>query len=204
MSTHHPKRAPDIPELLGVLERYGIRYVLTGSVAALAYGVDIGQAGDLDITPALDEENLSRLGAALQEIEAGLDPDGQFGHWETHQNGEKKWVVDAATPELLAERANWRPDPADASTFDCLLCSRLGNLDIVPDLSGAYETLMWRAVRMDVWGSTIMVVHVDELLAALTVPRRAKDVPRVRQLRTIQRQRGERAHAKAGDAGGAA
>lgn len=36
----------------------------------------------------------------------------------------------------------------------------------------------------------IQVAHIDDLLAALTVPRRRKDVPRVQQLRALQRQRG--------------
>ncbi|MGZ3599566.1 MAG: hypothetical protein ACXWQ5_07595 [Ktedonobacterales bacterium] len=192
MAVQHPKRPPEIPELLGALARHGVRYVLTGSVAALAYGVEIGQAGDLDITPALDEVNLSRLGALLRDIEASLDPDGPMGHWETLPDGEKKWRVDAPTRESRAQQASWSPDPADVSTFDHLFCTRLGNFDVVPEVSGTYETLMKRAARMDAWGHDIWVVHVDELLAALTVPRRAKDVPRVRQLREIQRRRGER------------
>ena len=187
---HHPKRSLDIPELLGLLDRFGVRYVLTGSVAALAYGVEIGQAGDLDITPALDYENLSRLGSLLQDIEAGLDPEGAFGHWETQQDGERKWVTDIATPELRAQQENWSPDPTDVSTFDSLFCSRLGNFDIVPELGGTYETLMKRAVHLNIWGQAIWLVHIDELLAALTAPRRRKDVLRVRQLRDIQRQRG--------------
>ena len=190
----HSKRPPDIPALVDVLEQFGVRYVLVGSVAALAYGVDIGQAGDLDITPALDTENLSRLADLLEDIEAGLDPNGTFGHWESQPDGERTWVADEATPELRAQHANWRPDPADASTFDSLFCSRLGNFDIVPSLSGSYETLMERAVRMDAGGHAIWVVHIDELLAALTAPRRSKDAPRVRQLRDIQRLGGERAH----------
>lgn len=192
MPAQHPKRPPEISELLGVLARHGVRYVLTGSVAALAYGVDIGQAGDLDITPALDEENLSRLGMVLRDIEAGIDPDAPMGHWETLPDGEKKWRAGAPTQELREQQAHWNADPADVSNFDHLFCSRLGNFDVVPEVSGTYDALMRRAVRMDVWGYAIWVVHVDELLAALTVPRRAKDVPRVRQLRDIQRGRGER------------
>ena len=57
---------------------------------------------------------------------------------------------------------------------------------------------MKRAMRMNAWGYDIHVVHIDELLAALTVPRRRKDAPRVRQLRQIQRQRGEAADVNAG------
>ncbi len=183
----HQKQPPDIAALLGALHRHNVRYVLTGSVAALAYGVDIGQAGDLDITPALDAENLQRLATVLREIEAGLDPDAPFGHWDTGPDGEKQWIVDAPTPELRAERAAWRPDPAKVSSFDCLFTSRYGAFDIVPKVSGAYDTLMKRAVSMQMWGYTFWVVHVDELLAAITIPRRQKDAPRVRALRQIQR-----------------
>jgi hypothetical protein len=195
--------SPDIPALLGTLNRFGVRFDLTGSVAALAYGVDIGQAGDLDITPALDQENLSRLGSLLPDIEASLDPDGGFGHWKTQQNGERRWMADEATPERQAERAHWRPNPADTSTFDNLFCTRFGNFDIVPEVSGVFETLMKRAVRTNAWGYDIWVVHIDELLAALTVPRRSKDMPLVRQLRDIQRQRGEDEQASTRDAEGA-
>lgn len=114
-----------------------------------------------------------------------------MGHWETLADGEQKWRVDAPTPESRAQQTSWSPDPADVSTFDHLFCTRLGNVDVVPEVSGTYEMLMKRAARMDAWGDDIWVVHMDELLAALTVPRRAKDVPRVRQLREIQRRRGE-------------
>lgn len=183
----YPKRPPDVAALLGVLERHGVRYVLTGSVAALAYGVDIGQAGDLDITPALEAENLRHLAAVLREIEAGLDPDAPFGHWDTGQDGEQHWIVDAPTPTLRAARAAWQPDPADVSSFDSLFTSCYGNFDIVPELSGTYDTLMQRAVLLQAWGYTIWVAHVNDLLASLTVPRRQKDAPRVRALRQIQR-----------------
>jgi hypothetical protein len=180
-----------------------VRYVLVGSVAALAYGAEIGEPGDLDITPALDRQNLTRLRAVLDDIEAGPEADAPFGHWEPRPDGELRWIVDETTPELLAQRANWRPDPGDPRTFDTLLCSRLGSFDIVPELGGTYDTLMKRAVRLRVWEHDLWVVHLDELLAALTVPRRPKDVPRVRQLRAIQRVRGEQARAQTGDERGA-
>jgi hypothetical protein len=67
----------------------------------------------------------------------------------------------------------------------------LGNLDVVPELTGEYDALVKRAVRMEAHGCEVRVVHVDELLAALTLPRRKKDAPRVRQLREIQRRLGD-------------
>jgi hypothetical protein len=57
----------------------------------------------------------------------------------------------------------------------------------VPDLSGGYDALIGRAIKITAYDHQVWVAHVDELLAALTVPRRKKDVSRVRQLREIQR-----------------
>jgi len=73
--------------------------------------------------------------------------------------------------------------------MDHMFLSCYGNLDIVPQWAGTYETLMQRALEMRVCNHTIWVAHVDDLLATLTLPRRKKDWPRVQQLRTLQRQR---------------
>ena len=113
----------------------------------------------------------------LEEIEAGLDPDDPFGRWETQPDGERKWVADEATPERVAERAMWRPDHSDVATFDHLFRTRHGNFDVVPEISGTYDMLVKRAVRTSPHGHDILVVHIDELLAALTLPLHPKDVP---------------------------
>jgi hypothetical protein len=44
-----------------------------------------------------------------------------------------------------------------------------------------------RATKIDAHGQEVWVVHVDELLTALTTPRRRKDASRVQQLREVQR-----------------
>jgi hypothetical protein len=126
----------------------------------------------------------------LVEIEATLEDSG-FGHWETQPDGERTWVEDEPTAEARAARADWAPDPTDCTTMDHLFLSRYGNVDVVPELSGTYETLMRRAVLMHAYGHGVWVTHIDDLLATLTVPRRKKDVARVRRLRDIQRRRGE-------------
>jgi hypothetical protein len=59
----------------------------------------------------------------------------------------------------------------------------------VPDLSGPYDRLIQRAVETSALGQRIWVAHIDDLLAALTVPRRKKDAARVHQLRELQRKR---------------
>jgi hypothetical protein len=182
----HGNRLPDVPRLLEALNRSGVRYILIGSLAAQLYGIE-AQPGDLDITPALDRENLARLASLLLEIEAKLPAIEEIGDWEIQPDGERKWISRTATEQDLLERAAWQPDADDLSTLDHLFQTRHGNLDVVPELTGDYETLVKRAVKMEAHGQEVWVVHVDELLTALTIPRRKKDVSRVRQLREIQR-----------------
>ena len=93
-----------------------------GSVAAMLHGVPL-VPGDLDITPALDDVNLTRLAQVLESVEARQDPRAPFGHWEHGDDGEQHWVETAATPEAVAARASWSPDPADPTSFDHLLQS---------------------------------------------------------------------------------
>jgi hypothetical protein len=188
--TKYENSPPDVPLLMDALDVHRIRYVVTGSVGAGLYGVEV-QPGDFDITPALDLENLDRLGQMLLEIEASLPATDQVGQWEVQSDGERRWVSRAATPGDIVKRAAWAPDPADVSTFDHSFRTRYGNFDVVPDLSGGYDALIVRAKKLDAYGRAVWVAHVDELLAALTVPRRKKDIVRVRQLREIQRLQNE-------------
>jgi len=182
------RQPPDVTTLIRVLGEAGLNYVVTGSAAASLHGVPL-VPGDLDITPALDIDNLTRLAAVLESIEARQDPSAPFGKWQRGDDGEQHWVKTAPTPEAVAARASWRPNPADPASFDHLLQSRHGALDVVPEVSGTYDDLMDRAVSLEIDGISVWVESVEDLLATLTVPRRAKDRERVEQLRAMQRAR---------------
>lgn len=182
----HTKSPPDIPCLINILAEYHIRYVIVGSVAAQLYGAEV-QPGDFDIVPAQDLDNLTHLAQLLQNLEATLPDTDDTGHWEVQADGEKKWVSRKITPQERIQRAEWVPIPEDISTFDSLFHTRCGDFDIVPNLSGDYQMLMQRARKIPYHEHEVWLLNIDELLAALTVPRRKKDVNRVRQLREIQR-----------------
>lgn len=160
--------------------------MVTGSAAAMLHGVPLAP-GDLDITPAMDVDNLTRLAHVLESIEARQDARAPFGHWERGDDGEQHWVEIAATPEAVAARASWRPDALDPTSFDHLLQSKHGAFDVVPKVSGTYDELIARAVRLDSNGVSCWVESIEDLLATLTVPRRAKDRECVERLRAIQR-----------------
>jgi hypothetical protein len=184
------RKPPDVRALIRVLNNEGVRYVVTGSAAAMLHGVAL-EPGDLDITPARDEDNLWRLARVLELIEAHHDPDAPFGQWERADDGEQRWVQREPTAEDMAARAAWRPDPADVASFDYLLQSKYGAIDIVPEVSGTYQELMLRAVEIKVDSESVLVEAIHDLLSTITVPRREKDRDRVRQLRAIQRTRPE-------------
>ena len=65
----------DVEALIEVLNRHGVRYVVIGGIAALLHGSGLTTL-DLDITPAGDGENLTRLAAALAELDARLRVSG--------------------------------------------------------------------------------------------------------------------------------
>jgi hypothetical protein len=180
------RKKPDVEALLDILSQHAVDYVVTGSAAALLHGVAL-EPGDLDITPALDHENLDRLRRVLEAIHARQYRDAAFGHWETNAAGEHRWITDEATPENVAARANWWPNPRDPATFDYLLDSDFGSIDIVPVIGGTYEHLASRAAIVRRGKHSVLLEALSDLLATLTVPRREKDADRVRELRCIQR-----------------
>jgi hypothetical protein len=183
------QKSLDLELLLAELEAHQVKYVLVGSVAAVWYGVTV-HPGDLDITPAPDPDNLARLAEVLLALEARPLPEN--GRWEVQPDGERIWVVfDEGTPAIdLSE--SWVPDVERVSTFDHSFKTRLGELDLLPELVGDYDWLMERATQAVVAGHRVSVAHVDDLLATITVPRRAKDAQRVKQLRAIQHQLGKK------------
>ena len=175
----HERAPADLASLVGVLERHGVQYVVSGSVAALLHGVAV-RHNDLDVVPSLDATNLRRLVQVLEEIEATPD---SFGHWETRPDGERRWIEEE-TPQAKFEQ--WKPDAGDPASLDHLYRTRHGDFDVVPEVTGAYGPLMRRAVERRLARVSVWVAHVDDLLATLTVARRAQHAERVRSLREIQ------------------
>lgn len=181
------REPPDVHGLLEVLSRHAVDFVVTGSTAAALLGVSL-DPGDLDITPATDRANLVRLANALDEIGARQYPDEPFVRWEEGRDpDEGRWVPFDPTAEDRLAREDWRPDPDHLDSFDHLIASRYGTLDVVPKLAGRYEVLRPHAVAVSVNGREIFVESIADQLSTLTVPRREKDGPRVKALRALQR-----------------
>ena len=58
-------------ELFACLDRHGVRYVLIGGLAAVLHGSPLPTL-DGDIRPARTPDNLGRLAAALEEMDARI------------------------------------------------------------------------------------------------------------------------------------
>jgi hypothetical protein len=65
-------------EILRVLEDHGVRYVVIGGLAAALYGSGT-VTFDVDVVPDTAPENLTRLSAALDELDARIRVNGIEG-----------------------------------------------------------------------------------------------------------------------------
>ncbi len=155
---------PDAPplqaaELFRLLGRHGVHYVVVGGLAGTVHGAT-RVTFDIDLVPARSDENLERLGAALRECGAQL-----------HMRGETDLVafpIDAASLREF-EVSTWR--------------TSLGNVDLIVGTPTArrgtlagYETLATRAHRREVFGVTILVADLDDVIESKQALAREADL----------------------------
>jgi hypothetical protein len=144
---------PDFqPEaVIQLLNRYGVRYVLIGGLAAALRGSpSITQ--DVDICYARDEQNLTSLADALGEIHA-------------HLRG-----APADLPFRLDARTLGRGDSFTFSTD-------LGWLDILATPSGTtgYDDLAANADQVEAFDETVLVATIDDLIRMKRAAGRPRD-----------------------------
>ncbi len=157
------ERAFDPEELLRVLAEHGVNYVLIGGLAGTLHGSPYVTtvAG---ITPSLDPANLSRLTAALDELDARV-----------RAPGEPEGLVFDRSPEALAgvEVLN--------------LTTLRGNLDLhfMPSGTSGYDDLRRRAVEIRLHGTRVVVAHLGDVIRSKEAAGREKDrltLPTLRRL----------------------
>jgi hypothetical protein len=79
--------AADQTELLGVLARHGVEFVVVGGVAAQVHGWQ-GATADLDIAVSAEDANVERLNLALAGVGAGSGTIGAFGSFFATRTGD--------------------------------------------------------------------------------------------------------------------
>jgi len=145
---------PDLAELLRILEHNRVRYVVIGAQAAVVHGVPL-LTEDLDVTPAVDWENLERLCGALRELDAKLrSPSDPLG------------VAFPIETAMLGRATIWT------------LTTRVGDLDLVFSPAGTegYEDLRRSATRFELGtGLTVWVASLADVIRSKEAAGREKD-----------------------------
>jgi hypothetical protein len=137
----------DIRAIVTALHKQKISYVLTGSVAAVAYGVPV-RPRDFDIAPALTSDNMQRLADLLDA-------------WSAKPVHTPTWS--GSLSQLECEQ--WRPFPATEKNLDHLLTTPYGLFDVVPSISGHYANLRQRALCVYAFGGDVWIAHPSDLLS---------------------------------------
>lgn len=152
----------DASQLLGVLARHDVDYVLIGGVAVQAYG-HVRTTLDLDVIAAWTPKNMRRLAAALGELDAhlrGVDAD-LLG-------------IDLTDPQQLLAGGNF------------LMRTRHGDLDVfavdqTPGAPREYEHLRARAVSIEVLGVRLLIAHPEDLIRMKTAASGFRDRPEAKR-----------------------
>ncbi len=165
--TDGPPIDPGRAAIIQALERHRVRYVVIGGAAAQARGW-LETTDDIDVTPERSEENLERLAAAVEELDAGLRVDP------------------ARYPDGFRP-----PDGIDARTFrnqvSITFTTRHGDFDVVliPDGTTGFEEIVATATPETVPGTGIVVpvASAEMILHSKTVADRPKDRAALERMR---------------------
>ena len=151
-------------QILEVLERFGVAYVVIGGLAAEIHGSPY-ITRDVDVTPARNPENFAKLAAALRELEA------------------KPRVPGLAEPvEVLLDARSFQ----QGTTWTYV--TKHGNLDValLPDGTSGYDDLRRGATRERISDSLeVSVAALSDVIRSKEAAGREKDravLPALRQV----------------------
>jgi hypothetical protein len=160
-------------DALEILVKHRVRFVLIGGFAAQLHGSPM-LTQDIDVCYAVEDVNLERMAAALQDLRAtlrGAPTDVLF-------------VLDAKTLRM-----------GDHFTFD----TEAGALDVLGHPSGApggYAELEPAADEFDLGAFTVKVASIDDLIRMKRAAGRPKDLAAVEELGALRDEIDERAMAE--------
>lgn len=160
------ERPLDLLRLFETLGAHGVDYLVIGGVAAQVHG-HRRTTMDLDLTPRPGRENAARLTRALESLEAvPADPELRGGDLAT------------ADPERLATAAIAPP-----------LLTNHGQLHMIREPKGArsFDEMKAAALVVEIGGTAVAIVSLDDLIAMKTASGRPVDLDDVAVLTEIER-----------------
>lgn len=158
--------------ILEVLARHGVEYVLVGGLGARAHGAT-RPTSDIDCVPGDGRDNLSRLAAALRELNARL----RVGGMSDEESQRLPVLVDAPTLESFGN-STWM---TDAGPIDVLREFRRRD-----GTEMTFVELRDRGVEQEIGGLRVRVAGLDDIIASKEYADRNKDreaLPELRRLR---------------------
>jgi hypothetical protein len=160
----------DAATIVAALARHRVSYVLIGGLAAIAQGSPFPTV-DIDVTPAKDAENLSRLSDALRELDA-----------KVRAEGVKEGLPFSHDATSLAAVGVWN------------LRTPHGDLDIsfVPTGTRGYDDLVQDARATDLHGVAVVVASLADIVRSKQAANRPKDQRVLPTLREILASRYDR------------
>ncbi len=150
-------------EILQVLNRHGVHYIVVGGVAAVIHGAPM-TTFDLDTLVRIDQNNAKRLAQALSELEA---------RFREHDR-----LVEPTTDDILAGG-------------HLLLMTRAGPLDVLGFIGNRqrYEDLLSSSSEVALAAGSIRVLNLDALIAEKKGMTRPKDRAALELLEEVLRHR---------------
>jgi len=147
------QRPFDPEEMLRVLARHRVEYVLIGGLAATLYGSP-HVTTDVDITPERDPRNLERLSTALLDLGARI-----------RTEGEPDGLPFDPSPDLLGR------------TELLNLTTRCGGLDLAfePAGTGGYEDLRRGATELELDTVSFRIAALADIIRSKRAAGRDKD-----------------------------
>jgi hypothetical protein len=157
----------DAAQILAVLDRHGVDYVLIGGYAAQLHGSKLPTL-DIDVTPATTHDNLVRLAAALRQLQAGIRID-ELDHG---------LPFDTSAEALAGMRV-------------LNLRTVHGDLDIAFEPAGTsgYADLIRAAESRTVGGIDVRVAALPDIIRSKQAAARAKDFLTLPTLERLARER---------------
>lgn len=166
----------DAEAILTTLNAHGVRYVVVGGFAALLHG-GAHVTFDVDVTPATTPDNLDRLCAALQALDAKLWPPGASAplDWPWHRDSFASFTTVGTRTTHGDLDIVLRPDAPGGRSFD-------------------YDDLASAAMVIELPGLDVPVADLDHVIASKEAAGRDKDavsLPMLRALRDERRSRSD-------------
>ncbi|HRQ63310.1 MAG TPA: hypothetical protein PKZ76_00345 [Xanthomonadaceae bacterium] len=154
---------PSFREILEVLNRHEVEYMVVGGVAAVIHGAPT-TTFDLDTLVRLTDANAERLARALSQLEA---------RFREHQT-----IIRPTVEDILAGG-------------HLLLMTRAGPLDVLGFIGEQqrYEDLLGVSSEINMRMGSLRVLDLEALIAEKKRMGRAKDIAAVELLEEVLRQR---------------